>query len=101
MAKVNSLPGPTCPLLGIPQWGAMLVVVAIILGFAPAMVFAWAFDLTADGGDRVRVTVRLIDPTRDEQVWSEQYDAPLRDHVAARRYRTRHRGRASVHADGA
>jgi TolB-like protein len=33
--------------------------------------------LQSDG--RVRVTVRLIDPARDEQVWSEQYEASLRD----------------------
>jgi TolB-like protein len=55
----------TFPLLGFPQWLAQLVVVLVILGFAPAMVLAWAFDITSDGVTRtspgaVRGRVALV-----------------------------------------
>jgi TolB-like protein len=44
----------TFPLLGIPQWGARLVIVLVILGFPAAMAMAWAFDITPDGVIRTK-----------------------------------------------
>lgn len=39
----------TFPYLGIPDWGATLVIVLVLLGLPLALVLAWAFDLTAHG----------------------------------------------------
>lgn len=39
----------TFPYLGIPDWGATLVIALVALGFPPALVLAWAFDITAQG----------------------------------------------------
>jgi TolB-like protein len=43
----------TFPLLGIPVWGAQLVVVVVLLGFAPALVLAWVYDITPAGVRRI------------------------------------------------
>lgn len=40
------------PRLGLPGWFPTAVIVAAALGFPLALVFAWAFDLTADGVER-------------------------------------------------
>jgi TolB-like protein/Tfp pilus assembly protein PilF len=37
------------PLFDAPQWLARAVVWALVIGFAPAMVFSWVFELTPDG----------------------------------------------------
>lgn len=40
------------PLVAIPDWGATLVLMLILLGFPVALVLAWAFDLTPEGVQR-------------------------------------------------
>jgi TolB-like protein len=39
----------TFPVFEIPTWAARLVVLALILGFPIALVFAWVFELTPEG----------------------------------------------------
>jgi len=40
------------PLLHLPSWTGTFVTVLIIIGFPVALIFAWAFELTADGVKR-------------------------------------------------
>jgi formylglycine-generating enzyme required for sulfatase activity/dienelactone hydrolase len=35
--------------LELPSWAAKLVLVILIIGFVPALILAWAYDLTPDG----------------------------------------------------
>src|ERR1700694_4772322 len=37
------------PFFEIPNWAVRLVVLAIVIGFPIALVFAWAFELTPEG----------------------------------------------------
>ena len=37
------------PRLHLPDWGVTLVIVLVLLGFPPALVLAWAFELTPEG----------------------------------------------------
>jgi TolB-like protein/Tfp pilus assembly protein PilF len=37
------------PILELPEWAPKLVLVILAVGFFPAMIFAWAFELTAEG----------------------------------------------------
>jgi TolB-like protein len=39
----------TFPILRLPEWTATLVTVLLIIGFLPAQIFAWAFELTPEG----------------------------------------------------
>jgi TolB-like protein len=39
----------TFPILRLPEWTATLVTVLLIIGFLPALIFAWAFELTPEG----------------------------------------------------
>lgn len=36
-------------ILELPTWAAKLVLVLLLIGFVPAMILAWAYDLTPDG----------------------------------------------------
>ena len=36
-------------ILELPTWTAKLVLVLLLLGFIPALILAWAYDLTPDG----------------------------------------------------
>jgi len=40
------------PMLHLPSWTGTFVTVLIIIGFPVALIFAWAFELTADGVKR-------------------------------------------------
>jgi TolB-like protein len=37
------------PLMGLPEWSTRLVFLLLALGFLPALIFAWAFELTPEG----------------------------------------------------
>jgi len=39
----------TFPVFEIPNWGARLVIVALVLGFPVALVLAWAYEITPEG----------------------------------------------------
>jgi TolB-like protein/Tfp pilus assembly protein PilF len=37
------------PILTLPDWAARLIFLFLLVGFIPALIFAWAFELTPDG----------------------------------------------------
>lgn len=37
------------PILGLPDWAQKLFFVILAIGFVPALIFAWAFELTPEG----------------------------------------------------
>ena len=37
------------PIFDVPGWALQALVVVLALGFVPALVFAWVFELTPDG----------------------------------------------------
>ena len=37
------------PAFGVPGWALRALVIVLALGFSPALVFAWVFELTPDG----------------------------------------------------
>jgi hypothetical protein len=37
------------PMLTLPDWSTRLVFLLLVVGFIPAMIIAWAYDLTPDG----------------------------------------------------
>ena len=41
--------GTVLPMFGAPEWMPRTVVVLLALGFVPALVFAWIFEMTPDG----------------------------------------------------
>jgi TolB-like protein/Tfp pilus assembly protein PilF len=40
------------PMLGLPDWVPKFVLFLLLIGFVPALIFAWAFELTPDGVKR-------------------------------------------------
>jgi len=42
------------PLLQLPEWAPKLIFLILAVGFFPALIFAWAFELTPDGLKRER-----------------------------------------------
>lgn len=39
-------------ILELPEWGGKLILLAIVVGFIPALILAWAFELTPEGVKR-------------------------------------------------
>lgn len=46
---VVQVTGTILPMFGAPEWVARSVVILLAIGFVPALVFAWVFELTPDG----------------------------------------------------
>lgn len=46
------------PVFDIPDWGVRFVVAVLALGFIPALVFSWIYELTPEGLKRERDVVR-------------------------------------------
>jgi TolB-like protein len=46
---VTQVAATVLPLFGAPEWMARSVVVILAIGFVPALVFAWVFEITPDG----------------------------------------------------
>ena len=61
---ITQVAGTVLPMFGAPDWIARSVVILLAIGFVPAMVFAWVFELTPDG------------LKRDSEVPEEQSIAP-------------------------
>ena len=40
---------PCLPMFGAPEWLPRSIVVLLVIGFFPALVFSWAFELTPQG----------------------------------------------------
>ena len=43
---------------GIPQWGIRFIVIVLLLGFAPTLIFSWVYELTPEGLKREKDVVR-------------------------------------------
>jgi TolB-like protein len=41
--------GTVLPMFGAPEWVARTIVLVLAIGFVPALVFSWVFELTPDG----------------------------------------------------
>ncbi len=61
---ITQVAGTVLPMFGAPEWIARSVVILLTIGFIPAMIFAWIFELTPDG------------LKRDAEVTPEQSIAP-------------------------
>jgi hypothetical protein len=48
------------PALYLPEWSITLLVVLLIMGFLPALIFSWVYELTPDGLKREQE----VDPAR-------------------------------------
>jgi len=46
------------PLFGVPEWGVRFIVILFALGFLPALVFSWVYELTPEGLKREKDVVR-------------------------------------------
>lgn len=41
--------GTLFPVFGVPDWGVRFVVIVLALGFLPALIISWAYELTPEG----------------------------------------------------
>ena len=57
--------GTLFPAFGIPDWGIRFMVIAFALGFIPAVVFSWVYELTPEGLKRDEDVERTAPPTRE------------------------------------
>jgi TolB-like protein/Flp pilus assembly protein TadD len=46
---ITQVAGTLLPMFGAPGWAARSVVILLAIGFVPALVFAWVFELTPQG----------------------------------------------------
>ena len=46
---VTQVAGTILPMFGAPDWVARTVVILLAIGFIPALVFSWVFELTPEG----------------------------------------------------
>src|SRR5678815_4911344 len=61
---VVQVAGTVLPMFGAPEWLPRTIVVLLAIGFVPAVIFSWVFELTPEG------------LKRDEDVAPEQSIAP-------------------------
>jgi TolB-like protein/Tfp pilus assembly protein PilF len=58
------------PLLVLPDWAPKLILVILVVGFVPALIFAWAYELTPEGLKKDE------DVDRSESISSIALDTP-------------------------
>jgi hypothetical protein len=46
---LTQVAGTVLPMFGAPEWIARSVVLVLAIGFVPALVVAWVFELTPEG----------------------------------------------------
>src|SRR5210317_891061 len=46
---LTEVSGTLFPVFGIPDWGVRFVVIVLALGFLPALIISWAYELTPKG----------------------------------------------------
>src|SRR6476469_3239578 len=61
---LTQVAGTVLPMFGAPEWLPRSIVMLLALGFIPALIFSWVFELTPEG------------LKRDEEVAPEQSIAP-------------------------
>jgi len=55
---LTEVSGTLFPAFGIPDWGVRFVVIVLALGFLPALIISWAYELTPEGLKREKEVVR-------------------------------------------
>ena len=55
---LTEVSGTLFPVFGIPDWGVRFVVIVLALGFLPALIISWAYELTPEGLKREKDVVR-------------------------------------------
>jgi TolB-like protein/Tfp pilus assembly protein PilF len=55
---LTEVSGTLFPAFGIPDWGVRFVVIVFALGFVPALIISWAYELTSEGLKREKDVVR-------------------------------------------
>jgi TolB-like protein/Flp pilus assembly protein TadD len=55
---VTEVSGTLFPAFGIPDWGVRFVVIVFALGFVPALIVSWVYELTPEGLKREKDVVR-------------------------------------------
>ncbi len=55
---LTEVSGTLFPAFGIPDWGVRFVVIVFALGFVPALIISWAYELTPEGLKREKDVVR-------------------------------------------
>src|SRR5256886_17034770 len=46
---VVQVAGTVLPMFGVPEWLPRTIVVLLVIGFVPAVIFSWVFQLTPQG----------------------------------------------------
>jgi adenylate cyclase len=57
---LTEVAGTLFPAFGIPDWGVRFVVIVLALGFVPALIISWAYELTPEGLKREKEVVREV-----------------------------------------
>jgi len=55
---LTEVAGTLFPGFGVPEWAFRFVVIVLMLGFVPALVFSWAYEITPEGIRREKDVVR-------------------------------------------
>ncbi len=55
---VTEVAGTLFPAFGIPDWGLRFLVIVFALGFVPALIISWVYELTPEGLKREKDVVR-------------------------------------------
>jgi adenylate cyclase len=55
---LTEVSGTLFPAFGVPEWGVRFVVIVFALGFVPALIISWAYELTPEGLKREKDVVR-------------------------------------------
>ncbi|HSQ19078.1 MAG TPA: hypothetical protein VLR92_01765, partial [Blastocatellia bacterium] len=46
---VVQVAGTVLPMFGTPEWLPRTIVILLAIGFVPAVIFSWVFELTSEG----------------------------------------------------
>jgi TolB-like protein len=60
---LTEVSGTLFPAFGIPDWGIRFVVIVFALGFVPALIISWVYELTPEGIKREKDVVRDVSIT--------------------------------------
>jgi len=55
---LTEVSGTLFPAFGVPEWGVRFVVIVFALGFVPAVIISWAYEITPEGLKRETDVVR-------------------------------------------
>jgi TolB-like protein/Tfp pilus assembly protein PilF len=55
---LTEVSGTLFPAFGVPEWGIRFVVIVFVLGFVPALIISWVYELTPEGIKRETDVVR-------------------------------------------